>query len=197
MTDVTDLKDIIDDIDQAEETTRPERKGLSIGSIVLLVGLIAVAAVIGFALARQNQAQPTAGRAPDFTITTFDGDEMTLSELRGNIVIVNFWASWCGPCRDEAPALQAVWEKYRDDGVIILGVAYVDSESGSRAFIEEYSLTYPNGPDVGTRISDDYNIRGVPETFIIDQNGEVAEFIYAQVTEADLSATIDRLLATG
>jgi cytochrome c biogenesis protein CcmG/thiol:disulfide interchange protein DsbE len=172
------------------------RGGLSLGSIVLLAGILAVAAVFGVALLRQQTTQPTSGPAPDFTLTTFDGETITLSDLRGQVVVVNFWASWCGPCRDEAPALQAVWEKYRDRGVLVVGVAYVDNERNSRDFIEEFGLTYPNGADVETRISDRYHIRGVPETFIIDQQGEVAEFIFAAVNEDDLSATLDALLET-
>lgn len=173
------------------------RRGLSLGSIVLLGAIIIAAAIVGLALARQKMTQPTAGPAPDFTVTTFDGQEIALSQLRGQVVVVNFWASWCIPCKDEAPVLQAAWERYRDRGVLLLGIAYVDTESASLAFMEEFGITYPNAPDTGTRVSEAYHITGVPETFIIDQNGQIAEFFYAQVTEQQLAATLDRLIEAG
>lgn len=176
------------------EATAPRRGGLGLGSIVLLVGILAVVAVFGWALIRSNQTQPTAGPAPDFTLTTYDGKEYRLSDLRGQVVIVNFWASWCIPCHDEAPALQRVHERYQDRGVVLLGVAYTDTDTNALAFMNQYSITYPNGPDIGTRISDRYNIVGVPETFIIDQQGNIVRFIMQPTTEAELSAIIDGLL---
>lgn len=170
------------------------RSGFSPGSMVLLTGVVLFGIVIGVALSRQLKTQPTSGPAPDFTLTTFEGDTFRLSEQRGKVVIVNFWASWCGPCRDEAPILQNLWEKYRDRDVILVGVAYADNERESLAFIEEFGITYPNGPDIGTRISDDYRITGVPETFVVDQEGNVAAFIIAPVRPGQLDAMVDDLL---
>ncbi|MBE0690552.1 MAG: TlpA family protein disulfide reductase, partial [Anaerolineae bacterium] len=165
--------------DFIEEAPGKPGRGFHLSSIVLMVGIVLAVAVIGIALTRRNLSQPTSGPAPDFTITTFDGSQFRLSEQRGKVVIVNFWASWCGPCRDEAPILQSVSERYRDRGVVLVGVAYLDSDSDSRAFIDEFGITYPNGPDVGTRISDQYRIQGVPETFVVNQNGEITRFIIA------------------
>lgn len=183
--------------DTSEDSAIQPKSGLSFGSIVLLIGIALIAAVFGIALMRQNQTQPTAGAAPIFNIPLYNdaGGDFNLADQQGKIVVINFWASWCGPCRDEAPALEAVWQRYKDKGVVIVGVAYSDTEAASRAFMEEFGLTYPNGPDMGTRVSELYHIRGVPETFIIDQNGNIVEFIYAQVNEQDLSATLDKLLA--
>jgi cytochrome c biogenesis protein CcmG/thiol:disulfide interchange protein DsbE len=174
-------------------TPRPAKR-LSLSSIVLLVGILVAIAVIGLQLARRQQTQPTDGTAPDFAITTFDGQELSLENLRGQIVVLNFWASWCDPCREEAPDLQRIHERYQDQGVVVVGVTYTDTDAKSLAFMEAYGLTYPNGPDRGNRISDRYNIQGVPETFVIDREGKIAHFIYAPTNEQTLATMLDGLL---
>jgi len=163
--------------------------------MILIVGLVAVVATIGVALLRSQQAQPESGQAPNFTLTTFDGETIQLSDLQGQVVVLNFWASWCIPCQVESPALQAIWDDYRDRGVVVLGVAYADDPDDSQAFITQYGLTYPSGSDVGTVISRQlYHITGVPETFIIDQNGEIADFIFGEIEPDAARATLDSLL---
>jgi cytochrome c biogenesis protein CcmG/thiol:disulfide interchange protein DsbE len=185
------------DVLTVNKPKRDEEKsgGLSAGSIMLIVGIMAVAAVFGIQLAQQNQTQPFEGLAPDFRFTTFDGEEHRLSDFRGQVVVLNFWASWCAPCRVEAPDLQDTWEAYADtDEVVFLGIAYADNGPKSLEFMDEFGITYINAPDLGTRISELYNIEGVPETFIIDKDGNVAEFIYAGVTYDQLTTSIDSIL---
>jgi cytochrome c biogenesis protein CcmG/thiol:disulfide interchange protein DsbE len=171
--------------------------GFNLGSIVLMLAIVVAAAIVGLALMRQNQGRPLEGPAPAFSFTTFDGEAYELADFRGKVVLLNFWASWCVPCEEEAPELQSAWEKYRDQDVIFLGIAYADNGPNSLKFLDRFGVDYLNAPDVGTRISELYHIDGVPETFIIDQNGNIAQFIYAGVTEAQLSPIIDGLLAGG
>ncbi len=181
------------------ESPAPAKSGrMGWGSIVLLLGVVVAAIVFGWALSRQGQAQPTNGPAPDFAFTTFEGQSYKLSDFRGQVVVLNFWASWCGPCRDEAPELQAAWEYYEDSGkVVFLGVAYADNGPKSLAYLEEFGISYLNAPDLGTRVSEAYHIEGVPETFIIDQRGQVARFIYAGVSAPALQTIVDELLLKG
>ncbi|MCU0479848.1 MAG: redoxin domain-containing protein [Anaerolineae bacterium] len=176
----------------------PKAKGgMSISNIVLLIGILAVVVVFGIALWRQQQAQPTSGPAPTFTFTTFEGETYDLADFKGKVVVLNFWAGWCIPCKDEAPELQSTWEYYQAQNadVVFLGIAYADNGPSSLKFLGDYNITYLNAPDLGTRISDLYNINGVPETFIIDKNGNVVEFIYAGVTQERLMRSVERALA--
>jgi cytochrome c biogenesis protein CcmG, thiol:disulfide interchange protein DsbE len=180
-----------------DSPTSPPRRRWSLGTLVLLVGIASVAIVVALALARRQQGPLESGAAPDFTVTTFDGQTLRLSDLRGQVVLVNFWASWCLPCREEAPELEAIWQQYRAQGVTVVGIAWSDIEADTLAFMDEFNMTYPNAPDLGTRIGDDYGIRAVPETYIIDQQGEVQHRLIGSenITVENLSAIIDGLLA--
>jgi len=159
-------------------------------SIVLMMGLLFL---LGWGLRHTNAAQPDAGMAPGFSLTSFDGETLVLEELRGKVVIINFWASWCIPCRTEADELEAMSRKYRDD-VVFIGVDYADTEKGALKFIDEYGLTYFNGPDLGTRISADYRIRGVPETFYVAKNGELQGLKIGPLSPGELEFKILELL---
>lgn len=175
-----------------------QKRGFGIGSIVLMAAIVIGGLIVGLALARQLEGRPLVGStAPDFEFTTFDGNTARLSDYRGQVVLINFWASWCVPCAEEAPELQSTYEAYKDRGVLFLGIAYADNGPKSLQFLDDFGITYVNAPDLGTIISDLYDIEGVPETFIIDQNGIVREFIYAGISEAQLTPILDNLLAGG
>lgn len=113
--------------------------------------------------------------APDFELPRLDRDgTLRLSALRGNAVVLNFWASWCDPCKDEAPLLQAAWERYRDDGVVVLGVDNEDLTSDARAFMRRYGLTFPNVRDGEGSVKRKFGLIGYPETFFLDAAGRLA-----------------------
>jgi cytochrome c biogenesis protein CcmG/thiol:disulfide interchange protein DsbE len=111
--------------------------------------------------------------APDFTAEMFDSGEVNLSDLRGKIVVVNFWASWCAPCRDETPLLEAVQDNLGDD-VVLVGLNTGDTEDDARAFLDEFDVTYTVARDVNGAIAVDYGVTGMPETFVIDADGNFA-----------------------
>src|SRR5581483_10845476 len=119
---------------------------------------------------------PLVGRpASAFAVRTFDGRTVTLDSLRGQVVVLNFWASWCYPaCYEEAPALEAGWRRYRERGVTVLGVAIQDDAAASRGFIERFGLSFPNAPDPGGKLSIEYGVYGVPESFVIHRRGAAA-----------------------
>lgn len=165
-----------------------------------LVGLLVLVGM-GMSRAQQGTVQP-GDYVPDFSLTLFSGyeynsqAEVKISELRGRVVFINFWASWCKPCEQEAAILEEAWRYYQPDGkVVFLGVDYVDTEPEARIFLKKFDATYPNGPDLGTRISQMFHIQGVPETYIIDTNG-VLRFVkigpFLSVDE--IRATVDPLL---
>jgi cytochrome c biogenesis protein CcmG/thiol:disulfide interchange protein DsbE len=164
--------------------------------VVLAFGLlIALLGLMGWGLVKAQRGQVQDGLAPDFTLTTFDNRQISLKDLRGNIVVVNFWASWCVPCRLEATYLEQTWRKYKDQGVVFIGVNYVDTEPNALAYIKEFDNTYINGPDLGTRISQAYRIKGVPETFYIGKNGELRGLKIGPLESPELEQKIEELLA--
>lgn len=146
--------------------------------VFILAGVLLVA-FLGFlfmGLKRSQQGPVKVGDPmPAIVLTTFSGETIDTSAQKGNVVLLNFWASWCKPCESEAAALQEAWEYYEPGGkVLFVGVDYVDTEPEALASLEKFNITYPNGPDLGTQISQMFRIRGVPETFVIDRNGNLA-----------------------
>ncbi len=109
--------------------------------------------------------------APDFQVTRFNGDTLRLSDLRGQVVVLNFWASWCPPCRREMPAFEDAWLASRDDGVVFVGLASNDLESDARAFAQHVGVTYPLGLDLDGAVADAYLVRVMPTTYFIDRDG--------------------------
>jgi cytochrome c biogenesis protein CcmG/thiol:disulfide interchange protein DsbE len=167
--------------------------------LLLLLSVVAVLLLLTYGLGTDPKAIPSPlvdQQAPAFSLPLFDGGEVRLAGLRGNVVVLNFWASWCYPsCWNEAPRLQAAWDQYRDQGVVIVGVNYQDKEADARAFLKRFGKTYPNGPDIGSRLSIDYGVYGVPETFFIDPQGRIGHKHIGEVSTTVLDEWINRLLS--
>lgn len=145
------------------------------GRMLVWVFLGGLLLLLFFGLLRTQGTNVRIGKpAPDFTLTTYDGQEIRLSALRGKVVLINFWASWCKPCEDEAEELEEAWRYFQPRGdVLFLGIAWTDTEEKSLAYLQRFGITYPNGADMGTRISQLYRITGVPETYIVDRQGKL------------------------
>ncbi len=182
------------------ETAQVQQR-FSTSSILLMLMALAVLLVVGYAFYLQQTSGPAEGAAPDFTINVWDmdqlalaGETLTLAELSGKTVVLNFWASWCGPCRAEAPMFERVWQEYADRGVIFLGVNTEDTDTAVMKYIDEFNLTYPHAPDQGGRMEKQYGVTGIPETFVIDGNGEITRHFISTPSERDLRAEIERAL---
>lgn len=138
-------------------------------------------------------AIPLTGPAPDFTVTTLDGQRVTLSALRGHPVVINFWASWCVPCQQEAPELRQAYQALQPSGVVFVGLVWNDTESEAAKFVRDYGVSYPSALDQGGRIAVDYGITGVPETFLIDRDGRLTQKWVGPITAARLRAMVEPL----
>jgi cytochrome c biogenesis protein CcmG/thiol:disulfide interchange protein DsbE len=170
---------------------------LSMGALIAWTGLLALLVLLAFGLLRSQKGPVSKGEtAPAFSLTTFDGQQINASDLKGKVLVVNFWASWCQPCEQEAAELEAAWNYYKPGGdVVFLGVDYVDTEPEARAYLNKFNISYPNGPDLGTRISQAYRIRGVPETFFINRDGKLSYFQKGPFTSmGEIVSVIDPLL---
>lgn len=136
-------------------------------------------------------------RAPDFELPALDGNgTVRLSEFRGRPVILNFWASWCNPCREEFPLLKQALREHADE-LAVVGVTYKDIPSDSRSFARQMKADWPNGEDErGTVGTKEYGVRALPQTFFIDADGKIVDRVFGITTEAALKAPLDKLLGS-
>ena len=173
---------------------RPPRAPLAVPLLLLLLFLLTAGtcsegSADGVGLSRVDRPLPAlAGSA-------VGGGEVSPADYAGRVVVVNFWATWCGPCREEQPALQQVWEDYRDRGVGFLGVNYRDDPAAAAAWIDEFGVTYPSVADPAGGWADDFALAGAPTTYIADPAGRIRYLVTGAVSSGQLSAVLDELLA--
>jgi cytochrome c biogenesis protein CcmG/thiol:disulfide interchange protein DsbE len=156
--------------------------------LVIAAALFVCGLSLAVALLEAHQAQS----APDFTLNSFDGPVYRLRDLQGKVVVLNFWASWCSPCQAEAAGFQQVWRDLDGQDVLFLGADQADPLDKATAFIREYGITYPNGPDTG--IGQAFGVQSLPMTFIIDRQGQIRDTIFTGVEPGELRARIDAVL---
>jgi cytochrome c biogenesis protein CcmG/thiol:disulfide interchange protein DsbE len=157
--------------------------------LILLVFII----LLGARLVQTNQSEQRAsGAAPAFSFTTFEGETISSDQLLGKGVVLNFWASWCDPCREEAALLEETWRREQESGIVFLGLDYLDQEPAAKAYLAEFGITYPNGPDLQSAAARRYGIKGVPETFFIDPQGQITDIVIGPIVSP---AKMDEYLA--
>jgi cytochrome c biogenesis protein CcmG, thiol:disulfide interchange protein DsbE len=150
----------------------------------------------GFRVNPRDIPSPLVGRAASgFSLVALDGAPVSLTAQRGRVVVLNFWASWCYPaCYEEAPVLERGWRDYRDRGVTVMGVIIQDSPEAASKFVREFSLSFPNARDTTGKISVDWGVYGVPETFFVDRRGQIRAKHVGALTDAAFREQVDRLL---
>jgi len=177
-------------------------QGVAIGLVILLFALLAWSLVrdkggdLAASAARGERPQ-----APDFTLERLDGDgTLSLSSFRGKGVLLNTWASWCIPCKDEAPYLEQVWRNNRNRGLVVLGLNAKDLRSDARHFVDRLDLTFPVVRDGSGDAIKKYGVTGFPETFVLDREGRVVEAFAGAVNSDEdkvrLRSAIDRALSS-
>jgi peroxiredoxin len=164
-----------------------------------MLGLVAIAwgRVPGTVAKEAPRAVAQEGfAAPDFTLIDLQGGSTTLSQLAGQVVIVNLWATWCPPCQAEMPALERVWRQYRDQGLVILAVDQQEPAGRVATFVEQYDLTFPVLLDADGAVGRLYRLRAYPTTYFIGRDGIIREVVIGgPMSEALIASTVTRLLA--
>ena len=161
------------------------------------VAVAVIVALLATGLGRDPSviASPLVGRtAPNFTLPRLDGPPVTLSKLRGQVVVINFWASWCGECQAEQAALDQVWQQFQDSGVVLVGVNFQDSAGAARSYVSTADVTYPVVEDSDSSTALAYGLRGVPETFVVNESGRIVDHVIGPVDEAALVSEINSIL---
>lgn len=191
--------------EQTTPTPAPKRGVRLSTQIIIWFVLMALLVLVGLGLKKaQNPIISIGSQIPDFPLTMFEGysyqgdTEINFLDLQGKVVVINFWASWCKPCEQEAAELEEAWRYYEEDGqVVFLGIAWTDTPANAANYLKRFDITYPNGPDLGSRISAIFNRNlGVPETYFIGRDGVLRSIKIGPFTSVqEIQASINPLLA--
>jgi cytochrome c biogenesis protein CcmG/thiol:disulfide interchange protein DsbE len=186
----------------SKKRNRKQRIIVFIAAILLNAGLLAL---LGSELltpaqnqshsgSTQSSSSPLIGHpAPDFTLTALSARRapaIHLASLKGKPVMLNFWASWCDPCKQEAPLLEATWQRVRSQSIVFLGIDFEDRQSDGLSFLHAHGITYPNVIDASGSIAINYGVTGVPETFFIDRHGVIVSKVIGELTAQTLQSNL-------
>ena len=150
-----------------------------VSTVLFAVLVLSFFALMAFGLANRSPVTGRSGEtrvgkpAPSFSMPLLGGGQFSSEDHRGSPMIINFWASWCPPCRQESPGFERVWRKYQDQGIQLVGVDIQDTEEEALAYVREFGLTFPNGRDTDGKITIEYGVIGLPVTFFISADGVV------------------------
>jgi cytochrome c biogenesis protein CcmG/thiol:disulfide interchange protein DsbE len=169
---------------------------VSARTFLVFIGVLALVGLLGFGLIAKGEGTLAAGDpVPATELSALEGEGTgSVADHGGKWVLVNVWASWCGPCRDEAPALQRFYERHRGEDFEIVGIDTQETAEAGRGFVEEYGLTYPQLHDGAGEYADELKTKGVPENFLVDPGGEVALVQAGPVTEEFLDRRVAPLI---
>jgi cytochrome c biogenesis protein CcmG/thiol:disulfide interchange protein DsbE len=171
-------------------------QGITIAVVAGLLGLLIWKVAHQTKGAASELAKGQTPPAPHFDLSRLDTPgKLSLASLRGKVVVLNFWASWCDPCKSEAPRLEAAWRRWRSQGVVVVGVDAQDFSGDARSFMRKYKLTYPNVHDGPGKVLPKYGVTGFPETYFVGRDGKlVGERVQGEISREKLTAGIQRAL---
>jgi len=172
-------------------------KGIAILVLAILISLFTVFLATG--LSNRTSATGRSGeqligeKSPEFLAVAIDGDPVFLSNYLGSPIVLNFWASWCPPCRDETPHFEKMWRLYRQKGVVLLGINVQDTVADADRYIKEFDVTFTNAIDKDGKIMVDYGVTGLPVTFFIDREGIIIGRWVGSIGESNLKSRVESL----
>ena len=193
------------DATQPQRLTPPQLAAALAGVATLVALIVVIGLVLRGGSERSGPGIISIGRAtdirprpaPDFVLTSFDGQRIQLSDYRGRIVVLNFWATWCPPCRVEAPVLQRAAERLESAGVTFLGIDVWDDQASAIEFLRDVGVTYPNAEDATRLIPVEFGVTGLPETFVVDRRGVLVRRWIGPLTDEDLDKLLAPVLTAG
>jgi cytochrome c biogenesis protein CcmG, thiol:disulfide interchange protein DsbE len=161
---------------------------------LLLLALSASACSRDSGASELGTARPASGPLPRIEGPTLQGGTFGPAEYRGHVTVVNVWATWCSPCRREQPALEAVWERARHEGVVVVGINYNDDAAAAKDWVRAFDVRYPSVSDPDGAAAGDFGFPGLPATYVADASGELRYRFYGEVTQGALDRVLSELV---